>query len=124
MFIADAGNSVIREVNLSTQIITTVAGDGGWGYSGDDEPATSAELNGPCGVAVDGSGDIFIADTGNCLIREVSNGEITTVAGAYNDGNGGYGGDGGRATAHCCRIRQAWRSIVPTIFSSPMRIIT
>ena len=50
-------------------------------------------------MAVDGSGDIFIADTGNCLIREVSNGEITTVAGAYNDGNGGYGGDGGRATS-------------------------
>ena len=103
LFIADACNNVIREVNLSApHTITTVAGNGGWGYSGDDSPATSAELNAPCGVAVDGSGNLFIADSGNSLIREVtaSTGIISTVAGNYNDnaGNGGYSGDGGLAT--------------------------
>ena len=52
LFIADAGNSVIRDVNLSTHIITTIAGNGGWGYSGDGGLATAAELNEtvrPCG---------------------------------------------------------------------------
>ncbi len=101
LFIADTGNNVVREVNLKTGIITTVAGNGTAGYSGDSGQATAAELNGPGAVAADSSGDLFIADTGNNLIREVklSSGIITTVAGSYNDGNGGYSGDGGQATA-------------------------
>ena len=134
LFIADTNNGVVREVNLSTGIITTaatklhqltgvavdpagdlfiadggyvsetnhvtgaistVAGNGTWGYSGDDGPATAAELAYPTGVAVDSAGDLFIADEGSSRIREVdvSTGVITTVAG------GGIAGDNGRATA-------------------------
>ena len=98
LFIADTGNNVVREVNASTGAITTVAGNGTAGYSGDNGPATAAELASPAGVAVDSAGDLFIADTGNNVIREVnlSTGMITTVAG---NGTDGYSGDGGQATA-------------------------
>ncbi len=104
LFIADTGNNLIREVNASSQNISTVAGtynSGVGGYSGDGGPATSAELDGPMGVALDSSGDLFIADTQNNLIREVNatTQNISTVAGTYNSGTGGYGGDGGLATA-------------------------
>lgn len=83
IFIADTQNSVIREVTASNGNIITVAGTGVAGYSGDGALATSAQLNDPYGVFVDGSGDIFIADSDNSAIREVtaSNGYIQTVAG-------------------------------------------
>jgi sugar lactone lactonase YvrE len=82
LFIADYGNSRIRKV-FPSGVITTVAGNGAWGFSGDGEPATSAELGGPTGVAVDGTGNLFIADSNNWRIRKVSpGGIITTVAGA------------------------------------------
>ena len=71
LFIADSGNNVVREVNARPAIITTVAGNGTAGYSGDGGPATAAELNDPDGVAVDSAGDLFIADSGNNVIREV-----------------------------------------------------
>ena len=78
-------------------MITTVAGNGAYGYSGDGGPATSAELYAaPLGVAVDASGNIYIADSINNRVREVSNGVITTVAG---NGTPGYSGDGGLATS-------------------------
>ena len=79
-------------------MITTVAGNGTYDYGGDNGPATAAELNQPESVAVDASGDLFIADTGNYRIREVngSTGVITTVAG---NGTYGYGDDNGPATA-------------------------
>ena len=88
LYIADSANNVIRRVDAKTGIITTVAGDyaadqangGLGGFSGDGGPATSAELNDPQGVAVDGAGDLFIADTFNNAIREVTPaGVITTV---------------------------------------------
>ncbi len=79
-FIADSANSRIREV--SGGVISTVAGNGSLGFSGDNGPATQAMLNSPNGVAIDGSGDIFIADTNNGRVREVNpSGVITTVAG-------------------------------------------
>lgn len=79
--------------NLPNNIITTVAGIGVFGYSGDGGPATNAELNSPYGVALDAVGDVFIADRNNQRIREANiYGTITTVAG------GGSGGDGGAAT--------------------------
>ena len=76
-------NDRIREVNHATGVITTVAGNGTAGYSGDNGPATAAELDGPDGVAVDSAGDLFIADSMNQRIREVNHatGVITTVAG-------------------------------------------
>jgi sugar lactone lactonase YvrE len=96
LFIADTGNNVVREVKLSTGVITTVAGDGSYGYTGDHGPATSAELANPTGVAADALGNIFIADTYNNVIREVAGSLITTIAGT---GNTGYSGDGGPATS-------------------------
>ncbi|HUO31830.1 MAG TPA: IPT/TIG domain-containing protein [Bryobacteraceae bacterium] len=77
--------------------ITTVAGNGTEGYSGDGGPATSAELDGPYRVTLDAFGNIYIADSSNNCIRKVdTNGIITTVAG---NGNAGYSGDGGPATS-------------------------
>ncbi len=103
LFVADSGDDVVREVSPNGTI-TTVAGDGTVGYTGDGGPAAAAELNDPIGVAADGQGDLFIADAGNSVIREVtpgpdgllSDGTITTIAG---NGIGGYLGDGGAPTA-------------------------
>ncbi len=96
LFIADYDNHRIRKVSANG-IITTVAGNGTRGFSGDDGPATSASLFFPTGVAVDGAGNLFIADFGNQRIRKVSaNGTITTVAG---NGTEDFSGDSGPATS-------------------------
>jgi sugar lactone lactonase YvrE len=96
VFIADTSNSRIRKVSTNG-VITTAAGNGSSGYAGDGRAATNTSLNYPWGVAVDNLGDVFIADTGNYRIREVTtNGIITTIAG---NGPYGYSGDGGRATS-------------------------
>ena len=94
VFIADEGHDVVREVNVSTGLITTVAGNGTWGYSGDGGLATNAQLCYPMGVAVDTAGDLFIADTCNDVVREVdlATGVITTVAGGGTDSDTAYGG--------------------------------
>src|SRR5208283_2934970 len=91
LFIADLNNNVIREVVKATGDIITVAGNGKAGYSGDNGPATAAELNDPRDVAVDSAGDLFIADLNNNVIREVvkATGDIITVAG---NGKAGYSG--------------------------------
>jgi sugar lactone lactonase YvrE len=94
LYIADVYNSSIRKV--SNGVITTVAGGGTEGYSGDNGPALGAQLRYPFGVAVDAAGNVYIADSGNSRIREVSNGVITTVAG---NGTGGFSGDNGPATS-------------------------
>jgi uncharacterized protein (TIGR03437 family) len=97
LYIADAGNSVVRKI--STQgIVTTVAGiPGPGGYSGDGGPAVNARLSSARGVAVDGSGNLYIADTGNHRVRKVStDGTIATIAGS---GTAGFSGDGGKATS-------------------------
>jgi sugar lactone lactonase YvrE len=103
LFIADGGDNRIRRVDAATQIITTVAGDGNVCTSstdpcGDGGPATSANLNGPFGVAVDGSGTVFIVDSGDNRIRRVdaASQNISTVA--FN-GLPTFGGDGGPATS-------------------------
>ena len=96
LFIADEGNTRIRKVSASG-VITTVAGNGTVGFSGDGGPATSASLNDPTGVAVDTSGNLFIAEHNNNRIRKVSvSGIVTTVAG---NGADGFSGDGGPATS-------------------------
>jgi uncharacterized protein (TIGR03437 family) len=94
LYIADTSNNRIRMV--SRGIITTVAGNGTQGFSGDRGPAIRAHLNTPEGVAIDSDGNLYIADTDNGVIRKVSNGIITTVAG---NGEYGYSGDGGAATS-------------------------
>jgi len=98
LYIGDANNCVVRRVILSTNIISTAAGNHTCGYTGDGGAATAAELNAPSGVAVDSSGNLFIADSSNCVIREIvkATGKINTVAGNHTCS---YAGDGGPATS-------------------------
>ena len=96
VYIADQNNNRIRKVDTKG-IITTIAGTGTQGFSGDGGLAVNAELFLPTGVFADGLGNIFIADVGNQRIRKIdSSGNITTVAGS---GVKGYGGDGALATS-------------------------
>ena len=96
LYIADAGIPRIRRVRPDG-IITTVAGDGSSGFSGDGGPATQAKLSGPADVALAPDDSLYIADTNNNRVRRAGpDGIITTVAG---DGSPGYSGDGGPATA-------------------------
>ena len=87
---------VLGSVVAQTYTIKTVAGNGTPGYSGDNGPATSAQLYYPSGMAVDTAGNLYIADELNNRVRRVSNGVITTVAG---NGMRGYNGDNGPATS-------------------------
>jgi sugar lactone lactonase YvrE len=98
IYFTDTDNQRIRKVAVSTGIITTVAGTGTPGYSGDGGPATSAELNSPFGIAVDAAGNIYIADYFNNRVRKVtaSTGDISTFAG---NGTQGFSGDGATATS-------------------------
>jgi len=97
LFIADTSNCRIRKLVLSTNIITLYAGNGTCGYTGDGVAATTTEVYDPYGVAADSSGNVFIADTYNYRIREVtkSDGKINTIAGT---GTAGFTGDGTKAT--------------------------
>ena len=98
IYISDNGNYVIRKVTVSTGIITTIAGTGTAGFSGDGGLATAAKLNNAWGIALDPSGNLYIADAGNSRIRKItsSTGIITTIAGT---GAVGFAGDGGLATS-------------------------
>ena len=93
LYVADTGNRKIRMV-ASSGIITTIAGGGS--VSGDGGAATLASLQTPTGIAIDRSGNLYIADNQNCNIRMVSGGIITTIAGT---GGCGSSGDGGAATS-------------------------
>jgi uncharacterized protein (TIGR03437 family) len=96
LYIVDRGNQRIRMVNASSGIISTIAGSSTTGYSGDGGPAAQATFNLPSSIAIDASGNLYIADTNNWAIRRIStSGIITTVAG---NGQYGYGGDNGQAT--------------------------
>ncbi len=98
LYIADTFNNRIRKVDAATSFISTVAGDGSAGDGGDGGAAAAAQLDAPSGVALDGAGNLYIADTFNNRIRKVdaATSFISTVAG---DGSAGYGGDGGAAAA-------------------------
>jgi uncharacterized repeat protein (TIGR01451 family) len=97
LYIADTWNNRVRKVSTSGTI-STVAGNGTAGFSGDGGPATSASLRYPDGIALDSSGNLYIADTSNMRVRKVStSGTISTVAG--NDTEPGFSGDGGPATS-------------------------
>ncbi|WP_345626923.1 NHL domain-containing protein [Rugosimonospora acidiphila] len=105
VFVADTGNNRVDEV-LPNGKIVGFAGTGKPGYAGDRGKATKAKLNQPTGLAIDGAGDVYIADAGNDVIRRVDakTGKISTVAGDFeadqaDDGVGGFSGDGGPATS-------------------------
>jgi len=125
LFIADE-NDVVRKVDTHG-IITTVAGNGAKGYSGDGGPATSASLNTPVGVALGATGDLYISDQGNNRIRKVSGGTIATVAG---NGKPGYAGDGGPATAAelngvaCIAIDAAGELYIPENANNRIRAVS
>ena len=97
IYIADTQNNRIRMINKTTGIITTIAGTGVEGFSGDEGPATAAQLDNPSGVAIDSCGNVYIADSGNNRIRKINQaGIITTKSGT---GVLGFSGDGGLATS-------------------------
>jgi NHL repeat len=94
LYVAEAMNHCVRRIDLHTGVITTVAGNGAPGYSGDGGAATRASLNQPYALQIDTAGDIYIVDRLNAAVRKVTaaTGIITTVAGT---GTPGYSGDGG-----------------------------
>jgi len=98
LYIADWINNRVRKVNMSTGIISTIAGTGTAGYNGDGIAATAAQINGPCGIIFDNAGNIYIAEYGGARVRKINigTGNISTVAGT---GSSGYNGDGILATA-------------------------
>lgn len=98
IYLADYGNHAIRRVDAVTGIISTVAGIGSPGFSGDNGPATAAKLDYPEGVYVDKNNNLYIADRQNNRVRKVDagTGNIATIAGT---GAVSYSGDGGPATA-------------------------
>ncbi len=99
LYVGDYGNNRIRKINANTGIVTTVAGNGTAGYSGDNGLAVNAEINGGEGLAVDVAGNVYFSDANNNVIRRIDAGnkKITTVAGILN--NTTSSGDGGQATA-------------------------
>jgi len=102
---ADTGNNAIREITVTGKILTIAGTLGSAGYNGDGHAATSALLFSPQGLAFDASGNLYIADTGNNCIREVSAASqfITTIGG---NGSGGFSGDG--AAAISAQFDQPW----------------
>src|ERR1017187_6018563 len=95
VYFAENGDSRIRKIDAKSLDISTVAGNGTPGFTGDGSTATNAEMNSPTGLAIDSSGNLYIADSLNCRIRKVaSGGNISTIAG---NGTLSYSGDGGAA---------------------------
>ena len=86
----------IRKVNASTGVIATIGGNGTIGYSGDGGSATAAQFYNPLGVAVDSSGNVYVADSNNGAVRMIANGIVSTIAG---NGTLSYTGDGGPASS-------------------------
>ena len=111
VYVADSVNQVIRKITISTSIVSTVAGNGLAGYSGDGGAALNAMIDTPTGVALDAGGNLFIADQGNSLIRRVDaiSGIITTVAGGGNSSANGVAATTAalsgpqRCCGRCCR---------------------
>ena len=100
-YIADDSNFRVRKVTPAG-VITTIAGTGTFGYSGDGGSATAAELGTPSTLVLDAQGDLYINDIDDCVVRRIdTHGVITTVAGS---GTLGYGGDGGPATAAAVKL--------------------
>jgi sugar lactone lactonase YvrE len=102
LYFTDTSNNVVWMVTQATGAVSVVAGNGSQGYAGNGGPAVNAELFNPAGLAVDKAGNLYIADGGNDVVREVTagTGVITTIAGDYHSfGYPGHNGDGGPATS-------------------------
>ncbi len=117
LYIGDVITYTVRKVEAQTGIITTYAGNGAAGYSGDNGPASSASMYGPSACALDSADNLYLADVGNNVIRKVaaSSGIITTVAGnGFGAGaaKGGFSGDGGPAKA--AELYQPYGVVVDT----------
>src|SRR5439155_679287 len=96
--IADTNNNRVRKIAAKNGVISTQAGTGAGGFSGDGGPAVTAEIKQPLGVGAGPDGSAYVADSGNGIVRRIdTTGTITTVAGTPSVA--GYGGDGGPATA-------------------------
>jgi hypothetical protein len=121
IYIGDVGNFVIRKVDARTGIISTVAGNGILGYSGDGGPATQASLSYDFQTAVDDHGNLFIAEFGNNVIRKVdkATGIITTVAGT---GVYGFNGDGKALSTNIEPFGIAFNKHGDLIMSSDLRV--
>jgi sugar lactone lactonase YvrE len=98
LYIADTGHSLVRVVNMTSGMISVVAGNGNYGYAGDGGPASSAALAAPMGVRLDTAGNVYIADFGNNVVRQVQavSHKIATIAGS---GAAAYAGDGNVPTS-------------------------
>jgi uncharacterized protein (TIGR03437 family) len=97
VYVADQANQRIRQVNGGT--ISTFAGSGTKGYSGDGAQAASAALSTPAGVAVDASGNVYFSDTGNQVIRKITTGGVISTVAGSNSLGAGFAGDGAAATS-------------------------
>ena len=98
IFIADTSNDRIRKISAATGIITTAAGGSEFGFAGDNGPATSAQLNYPQNVAIDGSGNIVIVDTGNLRIRVIG-AQTSIIKTSAGSGQRAFPGNNAAATA-------------------------
>ncbi|MFN0152247.1 MAG: hypothetical protein ACKVU1_16205 [bacterium] len=95
IFVADTQNHRIRKINIATRAVTTIAGNGTPGYTGDGGPALSAQFSQPTDIACTPAGSVYVADSDNAVIRKIdANGVVTTVAGS---GERGYSVDATRA---------------------------
>ena len=134
VYIADRSNHRIRKVDASTGVISTIAGTGTLGFSGDGGPATAARLRSPSGVAKDADGNVYIADRSNHRIRKVdaSTGVISTIAGTGAIGDGGWAAAAqlyypwGTAldAAGNLYIADSWRSVVRRVDAAAGTIST
>jgi sugar lactone lactonase YvrE len=98
LILSDTENYRVRRVDAQSNLIETIAGTGNPGYTGDGGAATQAAISTPGGLAIDGAGNIYFADSGNQIVRRIDvNGNISTVAGVPQ--SQGYSGDGGPATS-------------------------
>jgi sugar lactone lactonase YvrE len=99
LYVGDSGNQRIRKVPLGSGNVSTVAGSGFIGFSGDGGPATQGRFNGPGGIAVHPNFGIYVADEANFRIRHVSTHAVPLLSTYAGNGNEQHGGDGGPATA-------------------------
>ena len=110
--------ALLSPAHAQNYTISTVAGNGSYGYNGDGVAATSANLASPSGVALDSAGNLILTDTGNNRVRKVAAGTglITTVAGS---GSPTFSGDGGPPPVPESMLLAAWRWIAPAISTFP-----